>query len=47
MQTWRLAHAPTMNEAQLRDYIWELSYALAEARDVLGKIPWVHLEEME
>ena len=38
MNTWRLANADTMNESQLRGYIWELSYALAEASDRLREL---------
>ena len=30
---WSLANADMLSDGELRDYIWELSYALAEAKD--------------
>ena len=35
MRTWKLVDARTMNENELRGYIFELEYAVAEARDLL------------
>tara|TARA_R100001591_G_scaffold109303_1_gene119397 strand:+ start:197 stop:319 length:123 start_codon:yes stop_codon:yes gene_type:complete len=32
---WSLACADSLDDDRLRDYIWELSYALAEAKDKL------------
>ena len=32
---WDLANADMLTNDELKDYIWELSYALAEAKDKL------------
>ena len=34
-RNWKLANADMLTRDELKDYIWELGYALAEAKDKL------------